>query len=585
MDKNVNEYYNLKIQGCLPFNVTPNHPFYVRRMNRHNKYGKRTFEQPKWVEVKDLSIIKNSSRAILEQDYIGFPIIQEEKIPYWKGVEYIHNIYGKKQIKRTRNNIDLASKDFWYFVGRYIGDGWQRYDRKQTILCCGKTEKDELENLIRNANLSYILSEEKTTYRATISNIEIYEYLKQFGKGAKYKHLTKDIFELPIELLKSFIDGYLSADGYYDNSNNTYHICSISRELILGIQQCIAKCYHQPTTITTKINKNKIENREVNTNIAYNLSFRKEKCNQQHFIYEDGYLWIPFRKKELIREQLQVFNISVENDESYTVYNLACHNCSTFSMAGQREDAWGKEKKFREGQKMQTLDDLLFVFIDTVKKLKPKVAILENVEGLTLGNAWKYVQQIYQKFNSIGYQVKHWLLKGENMGIPQTRHRVFFIATRLDFDLNKLNMHFNYAPINYGEIKEGKGKMVEKGSKTEILLNECRNNEPNLSYACQRLYGKPSWFQAMVLDDDKVMPTIRAKMTDIFRRKEKTRVTWEDVRNSQTFPQDYNFMPNSDNQVGYICGMSVPPIMIKRLVTRLIESGLFDYKLKGDFND
>ena len=27
--------------------------------------------------------------------------------------------------------------------------------------------------------------------------------------------------------------------------------------------------------------------------------------------------------------------------------------------------------------------------------------------------------------------------------------------------------------------------------------------------------------------------------------------------------------------VNYICGMSVPPIMIKRIVTRLIESGVF----------
>lgn len=113
--------------------------------------------------------------------------------------------------------------------------------------------------------------------------------------------------------------------------------------------------------------------------------------------------------------------------------------CSTFSMAGQREDAWGVEKKFREGQKMQTLDDLLFVFIETVKKLKPKVAIMENVEGLILGNAWSYVQEIYKRFNSIGYKVKHWLLKGEAMGVPQTRHRVFFIATRLDFDLNSIN--------------------------------------------------------------------------------------------------------------------------------------------------
>ena len=45
--------------------------------------------------------------------------------------------------------------------------------------------------------------------------------------------------------------------------------------------------------------------------------------------------------------------------------------------------------------------------------------------------------------------------------------------------------------------------------------------------------------------------------------------------NSQTFPQDYDFLPNIDNQVGYICGMSVPPVMMKRVVTRLIESKIF----------
>lgn len=59
--------------------------------------------------------------------------------------------------------------------------------------------------------------------------------------------------------------------------------------------------------------------------------------------------------------------------------------CSVFSIAGQREDAWGKEKKFREGQVEQTLDDLFFEFIDLAKKLQPKVIIAENVKGLLLG--------------------------------------------------------------------------------------------------------------------------------------------------------------------------------------------------------
>lgn len=106
--------------------------------------------------------------------------------------------------------------------------------------------------------------------------------------------------------------------------------------------------------------------------------------------------------------------------------------CTTFSMAGEREDSWGKKKKFREGQAEQTLDDLSFVFIETVAKLKPKVMIMENVEGLLLGEAWGYVQRIYKELKDIGYEVGHWLLKGEKMGVPQTRHRVFFIALRND---------------------------------------------------------------------------------------------------------------------------------------------------------
>ena len=68
--------------------------------------------------------------------------------------------------------------------------------------------------------------------------------------------------------------------------------------------------------------------------------------------------------------------------------------CTTFSIVGEREDSWGKKKKFREGQAEQTLDDLSLVFIDTVAKLRPKTVIMENVEGLLLGNAYKYVEKI-----------------------------------------------------------------------------------------------------------------------------------------------------------------------------------------------
>ena len=240
--------------------------------------------------------------------------------------------------------------------------------------------------------------------------------------------------------------------------------------------------------------------------------------------------------------------------------------CTTFSMAGDREESWGVEKKFREGQVAQTLDDLSFVFIETVAKLRPKVVIMENVEGLLLGNAWKYVQQIYKKFKDIGYKVKHWLLKGENMGVPQTRHRVFFIATRLDFDLDKLDMAFNYKPIEFGTIKSD--GFVEISESVKSLLEVAKPIDKSLGDINKRVYNKVSRFNEMVVWDNDICPTIHAH--GFYKANDKSKFSELDYIHAQTFPEDYNF--NSLGQIAYICGMSVPPIMIKRIVNRLIES-------------
>lgn len=252
--------------------------------------------------------------------------------------------------------------------------------------------------------------------------------------------------------------------------------------------------------------------------------------------------------------------------------------CTTFSMAGDREKSWGKQKKFREGQAEQTLDDLSFVFNDTVAKLKPKCVIIENVEGLIRGEAWSYVQRIYKQLNDIGYKVKHWLLKGEHMGVPQTRHRVFFIALRNDiaFDLEYLDMYFNYEPITYGEIKTESGDKITAKSVLE-LLPYVEYGDIFLRYACEKVKGKKSFFNEMILYDDRPVYTLRAKPS-YYRYGTDESISKEDIIHAQTFPEDYDFVNYSKSNICYICGMSVPPVMIKRIVQRLIESGVFSYK-------
>lgn len=250
--------------------------------------------------------------------------------------------------------------------------------------------------------------------------------------------------------------------------------------------------------------------------------------------------------------------------------------CTTFSMAGEREESWGKKKKFREGQAEQTLDDLSFVFIETVAKLKPKVMIMENVEGLLLGEAWKYVQRIYAELKKIGYNTKHWLCKGENMGVPQTRHRVFFVAVRddVEFDSDRIDMSFNYEPVTYGEIKDGTGEELNPQTTVYKWLCKANREDKRLGDTIVRLGEKEKLFNERICWEHNIVQTV-ASGGGMYRGTEKTRVSCEDIVNASTFPQDYDFLKRTRANVQYICGMSVPPIMIKRIVTRLIESGVF----------
>lgn len=192
---------------------------------------------------------------------------------------------------------------------------------------------------------------------------------------------------------------------------------------------------------------------------------------------------------------------------------------------------------------------------------------MENVEGLIKGNAVKYVHRVYDKFKLIGYQVRCYLCKAENMGVPQMRHRVFFIATKdRNFDYANLDMNFNYESVPYGCIKDGIGKKWDDTTVMGRLVLNAISGDIDCSDVSMRLYGKSKLWSHRFCYPDKVIYTMTSNRDTFIDFEEKANISDNTARNSQTFPQDYDFNGNS---VFYVCGMSVPPIMIKRIVNRM----------------
>lgn len=251
------------------------------------------------------------------------------------------------------------------------------------------------------------------------------------------------------------------------------------------------------------------------------------------------------KPKHLYIEDLRKFNMRSDLPEE--LYNLDIFDgsppCSTFSMAGSREKAWGKEKVFREGQAKQVLDDLVFVYCETIKKLKPKVFILENVKGIIQGNAKAYSKKIVQVMTEAGYTVQVFLLNAASMGVPQKRERVFFIGHKKELKLPKLKLEFNEKAIPFGEFGEHETHTRSKSNDRygdvilrykEVANTICGTND----YFVEKDYQKPTKLSLCLIG---------------------------------SYPLDYNFKCIEPK---YLIGMSVPPVMTAQISHKIYTQWL-----------
>jgi DNA (cytosine-5)-methyltransferase 1 len=297
---------------------------------------------------------------------------------------------------------------------------------------------------------------------------------------------------------------------------------------------------------------------------------------------------INHNPKYLYLEPIQEFK--KRKDLPNELYNLDILDgsppCSSFSMAGNREDDWGKEKKFREGQAKQVLDTLFFDFIDLAKELQPKIVVAENVKGILLGGAKKYVRKIYKEFDRAGYYCQHFLLNASKMGVPQRRERVFFICLRKDLatqflyqkdifiQLPKIQMEFNQKEIAFKSFDSGKlGKKLYPA-----VMEWFEKTNPGESVGnCIRRHGfKEKLFSYKKANPETPLKTILSNPdSGEFRHDLPHYIHDDDLILAGSFPKDYNFI---DNKVKYLIGMSVPPVMTAQIASEIYNQWLSKIK-------
>lgn len=271
--------------------------------------------------------------------------------------------------------------------------------------------------------------------------------------------------------------------------------------------------------------------------------------------------------KYLFNEDIREFNKREDLPEELYELDLLDGSppCSTFSMAGSREKAWGKEKQFREGQTLQTLDDLVFTYCDTIIKLQPKIFLLENVKGIIQGNAKSYSKKIVEKMTKAGYAVQVFLLNAATMGVPQRRERVFFIGNRMNYP--KLKLEFSEQAITFGEIKNCGIISAKVKPKQRYLWQKISETDTSLSDVCLRIEGKNNYFSHSLISEKQVVQTLTANSyLELMLKTECRHLSDKELFSIGTYPIDFDF---NGLKNGYLIGMSVPPVMAAQIAHQI----------------
>lgn len=102
--------------------------------------------------------------------------------------------------------------------------------------------------------------------------------------------------------------------------------------------------------------------------------------------------------------------------------------CQGFSMAGHRLSDDPRNQLFKD-------------FIDIVEKVKPKVVVFENVEGLLTFQGGATYKLIHDMFSEIGYDTEGQLMQTHLFGVPQKRKRVIIICVRKDISVQPRELY------------------------------------------------------------------------------------------------------------------------------------------------
>ena len=399
----------IRAQGTPSLITTDEHPFYTRDVQRIHDPGidrkTKTLGPPHWTEAGNLQKHQHIAQVL-------------------------------PATKPNANN-----QDFWWLIGRYLAQGHRTTPPTQETqagitIPSKQHEKHELATRIRKAGYEDRAAYRLQTAQYIIADDRLNEWTKQFGEYPQTRKFNQTLLELEQPDAKALMDGYISAKSKAQNSQPGHKrtITSGSKTLALELALLVQRAYEvTPSVVGQSLHA---RNNPTGTNSAPPITWTISIPPLNRLAIVQGqYGWKQVKMNEPTGRRETVWNLSVQEDQSYVADGAVVHNCEPFSKAGvSKNNSLGRPHGFAH----QTRGTLFFDVIRILASHRPRAFLLENVPHLlNHDNGRTYATVRFLLEQELGYHISHRIIDARPY-VPQRRRRIF-IAGHIERDRPRLD--------------------------------------------------------------------------------------------------------------------------------------------------